>query len=334
MRATITGVGHYVPEQRLTNADLEKLVDTTDEWILTRTGIKERRILQDGAGTSYMAIKAARDALATAKVDPLDVELIIVGTLTPDMPVPGTATIIQRDLGAANAWCYDLNGGCSGFLCSLVTGIQFIESGRYKKVLVIGADKMSVVTDYTDRSTCILLGDAAGAVMLEPSASDSEGIIDFIMKADGGGAHNLRIEAGGSILPASVETVQNKQHFFRQEGQAVFKRAVREIADVAEEIVVKNGLQKEDIDLLVPHQANLRIIDAAARRLNLPIEKVVINIDRYGNSSAGTIPTALSEAWNAGRIKKGDYLLFAAFGAGYMWGSILLKWTMDPPENK
>ena len=333
MRATITGVGHYVPEKRLTNADLEKLVDTTDEWITTRTGIKERRILQDGEGTSYMAIKAAKDALATAKADPLDIDLIIVGTLTPDMPVPGSATIVQAAIGAANSWCYDINGGCSGFLCSLVTGIQFVESGRYKKVLVIGADKMSVVTDYTDRSTCILLGDAAGAVVLEPSSNDNEGIIDFIMKADGGGAHNLRIEAGGSLMPASCETVLNKQHFFRQEGQAVFKRAVREIADVAEEIVIKNGLQKEDIDLLVPHQANLRIIDAAARRLNLPIEKVVINIDRYGNSSAGTIPTALSEAWRQGRIEKGDYLLFAAFGAGYMWGSILLKWTMDKPDK-
>lgn len=333
MRAMITGVGHYVPEKRLTNADLEKLVDTSDEWIVTRTGIKERRILQEGQGTSFMAVRAARDALASAKADPLDIELIIVGTLSPDMPVPGSATIIQNELGAANSWCYDLNGGCSGFLCSLVTGIQFIESGRYKKVLVIGADKMSMVTDYADRSTCILLGDAAGAVVLEPSPSDEEGVIDFIMKADGSGAYNLRIEAGGSVLPASEETVRNKQHFFRQEGQAVFKRAVREIADVAEEIVLKNGLKKEDIDLLVPHQANLRIIDAAARRLNLPIEKVVINIDRYGNSSAGTIPTALSEAWRQNRIKKGDYLLFAAFGAGYMWGSILVKWTMESPEQ-
>ena len=333
MRATITGLGHYVPEKRLTNNDLEKLVDTNDEWIFSRTGIKERRILQDGKGTSYMAIKAAKNALASARALPEDVDIIIMGTISPDMPVPGSAVIVQNALGAVNAWGYDVNGGCSGFLCSLVTGIQFIESGRYKKVLVVGADKMSTITDYTDRSTCILLGDAAGAVVLEPSASDDEGIIDFIMKADGSGAHHLRIEAGGSILPASEETVKNKQHFFRQEGQAVFKRAVREIADVAEEIVVKNGLKKEDIDLLVPHQANLRIIDAAARRLNLPIEKVVINIDRYGNSSAGTIPTALSEAYQEGRIKKGDYLLFAAFGAGYMWGSILLKWTMDKPKK-
>lgn len=333
MRATITGVGHYVPEKALTNADLERLVETNDEWIVSRTGIKERRILQDGEGTSYMAIRAAKDALASAKVDPLDIELVIVGTLTPDMIVPGSATLVQQGLGTTNAWCYDINGGCSGFLCSLVTGIQFVESGRYKKVLVIGADKMSAVTDYADRSTCVLLGDAAGAVVLEPSANDDEGIIDFIMKADGSGAHNLRIEAGGSVLPASVETVCNKQHFFRQEGQAVFKRAVREIADVAEAIVIKNGLQKEDIDLLVPHQANLRIIDAAAKRLHLPIEKVVINIDRFGNSSAGTIPTALSEAYRESRIKKGDYLLFASFGAGYMWGSILIKWTMDPPEK-
>lgn len=333
MRATITGVGHFLPEQRLTNADLAKLVDTNDEWIVSRTGIKERRILQDGLGTSYMAIKAAKMALATAKVDPAELDLIIVGTLTPDMPVPGSGTLVQYGLGATNAWCFDINGGCSGFLCSITTGIQYIESGRHKKVLVIGTDKMSVATDYTDRSTCILLGDAAGAVLLEPASSDNEGIIDFIMKADGSGAHNLRIEAGGSLLPASHETINNRQHFFRQEGQTVFKRAVRDIADIAEAIVIKNGLKKEDIDLLVPHQANLRIIDAAARRLNLPMEKVVINIDRYGNSSAGTIPTALSEAYYAGRIQKGDYLLFASFGAGYMWGSMLLKWTMDPPEK-
>lgn len=334
MRAAITGVGHFVPEQKLTNADLEKLVDTNDEWIVTRTGIKERRILEDGKGTSYMAIRAARQALETANVDPLDIDLIVVGTLSPDMQVPGSSTIIQHGLGATNAWCFDLNAGCSGFLYSLATGIQFIESGRHKKVLVIGAEKMSSVTDYTDRSTCILLGDAAGAVLLEPAQNDGEGVLDYILKADGTGAWNLRIEAGGSLLPASHETVDNKQHFFRQEGQAVFKRAVRDIADVAEAIVVKNGLRKEDIDLLVPHQANLRIIDAAARRLELPMEKVVINIDRYGNSSAATIPTALSEAWQQGRIKKGDYILFAAFGAGYTWGSILVKWTMDMPKKQ
>lgn len=333
MRATITGVGHFVPKQKLTNADLEKLVDTNDEWIVTRTGIKERRILQDGAGTSYMAIRAAKQALETAKVDPLDVEVIIVGTLSPDMPVPGSSTIVQQGLGATNAWCFDLNAGCSGFLYSLATGIQFIESGRHKKVLVLGAEKMSSVTDYTDRSTCILLGDAAGAVLLEPAPNDEEGILDYILKADGNGAWNLRIEAGGSLLPASHETVDKKQHFFRQDGQAVFKRAVRDIADVAEAIVHKNGLDKEDINLLVPHQANLRIIDAAARRLNLPLEKVVINIDKYGNSSAATIPTALSEAWQQGRINKGDYILLAAFGAGYTWGSILIKWMMDKPEK-
>lgn len=333
MRAKITGVGHYVPERKLTNADLEKLVDTSDEWIVTRTGIKERRLLDADKGTSYMAVRAAQQALDVSGIDPMDLDLIVVATITPDLPVPGASTFIQHSIGAKKAWCFDLNGGCSGFLCALTTGSQFIESGRYKKVMVIGADKMSAITDYTDRSTCILLGDAAGAVILEPAANDYEGIVDFIMKADGAGAHYLRIEAGGSLLPASEETVRNKQHFFRQEGQTVFKHAVREMADISEYIIARNNLTKEDINLLVPHQANLRIIDAAARRLHLPLEKVIINIDRYGNSSGGTIPTALSEAYQQGRINKGDWILCPAFGAGFIWGSILIKWTMDKPEN-
>lgn len=333
MRATITGVGHYTPEKKLTNADFEKMVDTTDEWIFTRTGIKERRILDKDKGTAFMAIEAGKQALAHAGVDPMDVDLLLLATITPDMPVPGGSFFVQDGLGVKNAWCYDLNAGCCGFISALVTGAQFIESGRYKKILVIGGDKMSAVTDYTDRSTCILFGDAAGAAILEPCANENEGIVDFIMKADGAGAQYLKTPAGGSLMPPSHETIDQKLHYFYQDGQVVYKHAVRDIAAVAEEIIVRNGLNKEDINLLVPHQANLRIINAAASRLHLSEDKVVINIDRYGNSSAGTVPTALSEAWQDGRIQKGDWILLAAFGAGFIWGSVLIKWTLDAPEK-
>lgn len=331
MRAKITGVGHYVPETKMTNADFEKLVDTNDEWIFTRTGIKERRILDKDKGTSYMAIRAAQRALDVAGVDPMEIDLILMATITPDMPVPGASFFIQEGLGAKNAWCYDLNAGCCGFITAMITGAQFIESGRYKKILVIGGDKMSAITDYTDRSTCILFGDAAGAAVLEPTENDNEGIIDFIMRSDGAGAEYLKTEAGGSLLPTSHETIDQKKHYFYQDGKTVYKHAVRDIAEVAESIVIKNGLQKEDINLLIPHQANLRIIDAAAKRLNLPSDKVVINIDRFGNSSGGTVPTAMSEAWQDGRLQKGDWILCAAFGAGFIWGSVLIKWTLDAP---
>lgn len=333
MRATITGVGYYVPETKLTNFDLETMVDTSDEWIFTRTGIKERRILDKDKGMSYMAVRAGQKAMELAGVCPEEIDLLLMATITPDMPVPGGSFFVQEALGAKNAWCYDINAGCCGFISALVTGAQFVESGRYKKVLVIGSDKMSSITDYTDRSTCILFGDAAGAAILEPAQSDDEGIIDFIMKADGAGVEYLKTPAGGSLMPPSHETIDQKLHYFYQDGQVVYKHAVRDIAGVAEEIINRNNLPKEDIDLLVPHQANLRIINAAASRLKLAPEKVVINIDRFGNSSGGTVPTALAEAWGDGRIKKGDWVLLAAFGAGFIWGSVLIKWTMDEPQK-
>lgn len=328
LRATITGVGMYVPEKILDNKTLEKLVDTNDEWIRTRTGIRERRILEEGA-TSDLGAGAAKDLLEKHNVNPEDIDVIIVATVTPDYFFPATACLIQNKIGASRAWAFDLSAACSGFLFALQTGASLIEAGRYKKVLVIGADKMSAIVDYTDRNTCILFGDAGSAVLLEPSEDENIGIKDSILNVDGSGYDSLHMQAGGSARPASVETVQNKEHFIYQDGKAVFKVAVKGMADVSVEIMEKNNLKSEDISYLVPHQANLRIIDATAKRMGLEPEKVMINIDRYGNTTAATIPLCLTEYYRSGKIKKGDNLVLAAFGAGYTWGSIYLTWGLD-----
>ena len=329
MQAIITGVGHYVPEKTLTNRDLEKMVDTNDEWITTRTGIKERRILDKEKGTSYMATKAAQVVLEETNTSPDEIDLILLATVTPDMPVPSAVSFIQKNLGATNSWGYDINGGCTGFMCALTTGAQFIESGRHKKVLVIGADKMSAITNYEDRTTCVLFGDAAGAVLLEASKENDLGIKDFILHLDGAGAEALAIEGGGSLHPASRETVEQKMHYIFQDGKTVFKHAVIGMADVSVKIVERNNLTDKDIKFFIPHQANYRIIDAAAKKMGLDKERVVINISKYGNTTAATIPLAMSETYQANKLAKGDWLVLAAFGAGFTWGSVLLKWAID-----
>ncbi|MFZ0389421.1 MAG: beta-ketoacyl-ACP synthase III [Calditrichia bacterium] len=326
--AKITGVGHYVPEKVLSNADLEKMVDTSDEWITTRTGIKERRILDKDKGSSYMGKFAALRALEMAGVEPEELDMIAVATVTPDMMYPNTACLIQEAIGAKNAWGVDVNGACTGFIYTTSMASQFIESGRYKKVLVVGADKMSVMADYSDRNSCILFGDAAGAVVLEPAESENEGIIDFLLRSDGSGANYLYQKAGGSLHPASHETVDKGWHYLYQDGRTVFKFAVAGMADITEEIVNKHNISSEEIKLLVPHQANLRIIDATGRRLKLPKEKVMVNIEKYGNTTAATIPMGLSEAMEQGRLSKGDVVVLAAFGAGFTWGSMLLRWAI------
>jgi len=329
MRAIITGVGHYVPDKILSNSDLEKMVETNDEWITTRTGIKERRILDKEIGTSYMAIRAARVVLEETRTSPDELDLILLATVTPDMPVPSAAAFIQKDLGASNCWGFDINGGCTGFMCALTSGTQFIESGRYKKVLVIGADKMSAITNYEDRTTCVLFGDAAGAVLLEASAEDDLGITDFILHLDGSGAEFLTVTGGGSLHPASRETVDQKMHYVYQDGKTVFKHAVIGMADVSEKIVQRNNLTGKDIKFFIPHQANYRIIDAAAKKMDLAPEQVVINISKYGNTTAATIPLAMSETYRDKKLKKGDWVVMAAFGAGFTWGSVLLRWAID-----
>jgi 3-oxoacyl-[acyl-carrier-protein] synthase-3 len=329
MRAIITGIGHYVPDKILSNSDLEKIVDTNDEWITTRTGIKERRILDKEKGTSYMATKAAKVVLEETQTSPDELDLILLATVTPDMPVPSAAAFIQRNLGATNSWGYDINGGCTGFMCALATGTQFIESGRHKKVLVIGADKMSAITNYEDRKTCVLFGDAAGAVLLEPSEENGSGIEDFILHLDGSGAEALKIEAGGSLYPASRETVDQKRHYIWQDGKTVFKHAVTGMADVSTKIMERNKLTEKDITFFIPHQANYRIIDAAAKKMGLDADRVVININKYGNTTAATIPLAMSETYRDKKLKKGDWVVMAAFGAGYTWGSVLLRWAID-----
>ena len=329
MRAIITGVGHYVPEKILTNRDLEKMVDTNDEWITTRTGIKERRILDKEKGTSYMATKAAQAVLEDTNTSPDEIDLILLATVTPDMPVPSAVSFIQKNLGSSKSWGFDINGGCTGFMCALTTGAQFIESGRHKKVLVIGADKMSAITNYEDRTTCVLFGDAAGAVLLEASEENDLGIKDFILHLDGAGAEALTIEGGGSLHPASRETVEQKMHYIFQDGKTVFKHAVIGMADVSVKIVARNNLTDEDIKFFIPHQANFRIIDAAAKKMGLDKERVVINIGKYGNTTAATIPLAMSETYQANKLAKGDWLVLAAFGAGFTWGSVLLKWAIE-----
>lgn len=327
IKAAITAVQGYVPDTILSNADLEKMVDTTDEWIRTRTGVEERRILKEpGKGTSDMAVEAVNGLLKKRGITADDIDLLICATVTPDMVFPATANVITDKIGAKNAWGFDMSAACSGFIYALTTGAKFIEAGTHKKVVVVGADKMSAIIDYTDRTTCVIFGDGAGAVLLEPD-SEGYGIQDSILRSDGSGRQFLHMKAGGSVKPASAETVANKEHYVFQDGQPVFKSAVVNMADVSAEIVEKNKLSADDIAWLVPHQANLRIIDATARRMGLPAERVMINIQRYGNTTAGTIPLCLWD-WEP-RLKKGDNIVLSAFGGGFTWGAVLLKWAYD-----
>jgi len=327
INAAITGIHAWVPEYILTNKELETLVETSDEWIMSRTGVKQRHILKgEGQGTSVIGEQAVRGLLEKTNTSPDEVDLVICATVTPDMQFPATATIISHKVGIKNAFSFDLNAACSGFIYALDAGRRYVESGQYKKVVIIGADKMSSIVDYTDRTTCILFGDAGGAVLLEPTTEDL-GIIDSKLYSDGIGIGHLHQKAGGSIKPASHETVDAREHFIYQEGQPVFKFAVTKMADVAVEIMEANNLTADDIAYLVPHQANMRIIDATARRMGLAKEKVMINIERYGNTTNGTIPMCLYE-W-APQLKKGDVLVLAAFGGGFTWGSIYLKWAVD-----
>ncbi len=325
VRAAITAVSGYVPPYVLNNAELEQMVETTDEWITSRTGIKERRILKgENQGTSVMAVEAAKGVLAKRGISAAELDLIICATTTPDMQFPATANIIADKIGAVNAFSYDLQAACSGFIYSLVTASKFIESGTHKKVLVIGADKMSSIIDYTDRQTCVIFGDGAGAVLLEAD-TEGNGIQDSILKSDGAGCTHLHQKAGGSRRPASHETVDARQHYVYQEGQAVFKFAVTRMADVSAEIMERNNLTADDVAWLVPHQANLRIIEATANRMGVGMDKVMLNIQRYGNTTNGTIPLCLWE-WES-QLKKGDNIVLAAFGGGFTWGSVYLKWA-------
>jgi 3-oxoacyl-[acyl-carrier-protein] synthase-3 len=327
INAAITAVGGYVPEFRLTNQLLETMVDTNDEWIRTRTGVEERRILKgEGLGTSDLGVGAVNDLLAKRGISPDEIDCLICATVTPDMLFPATANIICDKVGIKNAFGFDIGAACSGFLFALTTGASFIESGRYKKVIVVGADKMSSIVDYTDRSTCIIFGDGAGAVLLE-ATTENYGVMDSILKSDGSGRNHLHMKAGGSVKPASVETIAAKEHYIYQEGQVVFKFAVKGMADVSYDLMQRNNLTADDIAWLVPHQANLRIIDATANRMSLPKEKVMINIQKYGNTTAGTIPLCLWE-WQK-QLKKGDNIILAAFGGGFTWGATLVKWAYD-----
>ncbi|MEQ9262955.1 MAG: beta-ketoacyl-ACP synthase III [Owenweeksia sp.] len=327
VKAAITSVGGYVPEYRLTNQILESMVDTNDEWITSRTGIKERRILkEEGAGTSFMAIKAIEELLEKRGIEGSEIDLVICSTTTPDMPVASTAAYIATKIGAENAFSFDLQSACSGFLYGLVTGSQFIETGKHKKVIVVGGDKMSSIIDYSDRTTCVIFGDGAGAVLLEPS--EEFGVQDSILKSDGNGREFLYIKSGGSMRPPTHETVENKEHFVHQEGQQVFKFAVTNMANVSAKIMERNGLVSDDIAYLVPHQANKRIIDATANRMGIGPDKVMLNIHRYGNTTNGTLPLCL---WDYEKeLKKGDNLIFSAFGGGFTWGSVYLKWAYNP----
>jgi 3-oxoacyl-[acyl-carrier-protein] synthase-3 len=325
--AAITAVGGYIPDYVLTNKILETMVDTTDEWITTRTGIKERRILkEEGQGTSFLAIEAAKDLLAKSNTDPKDIDMVIMATATPDMPVAATGVYVATQIGAVNAFSFDLVAACSSFLFGMSTAAKYIESGRYKKVLLIGADKMSSIVDYTDRTTCIIFGDGGGAVLFEPNF-EGLGVQDEILRSDGIGRPSLKIDAGGSILPASTETLANKQHYVFQDGKTVFKFAVSNMADVSEKIMQRNNLSGDDIAFLVPHQANKRIIDAAARRMNLPEDKVMMNIHKYGNTTSATLPLCLRDYEK--QLKKGDNLVFASFGGGFTWGAVYVKWAYD-----
>jgi len=333
-RATITGVGSCVPERVVTNFDLEKMVDTTDEWIRTRTGIRERRVAAEDQATSDLAVVAARRALEEARLDPADLDLIIVATVTPDMPFPATACIVQDRLGASRAAALDLETACSGFVYALATGAQFIETGLYNNVLVIGAETLSKIVDWTDRRTCVLLGDGAGAVVLQPALAEDQGLLSFHLGADGGGADLLKQPAGGSRLPASEETVRSRLHYVHMNGREVFKFAVKVMGEAAQAALEKCGLGFADVDYYIPHQANYRIIEASARRFGLPMERVYVNIDRYGNTSAASIPVALDEAVDQGRIRPGDLVLLVAFGGGLTWGAAVCRWTLDRPKAR
>ncbi|SFW29157.1 3-oxoacyl-[acyl-carrier-protein] synthase-3 [Sinomicrobium oceani] len=325
--AAITAVGAYVPDFVLSNQLLETMVETNDEWITTRTGIKERRILKDkGKGTSYLAIQAAKDLIQKANINPEEIDLLIMATATPDLLVASTGAYVATEIGAVNAFSYDLQAACSSFLYGMSTAASYIESGRYKKVLLIGADKMSSIIDYTDRTTCIIFGDGGGAVLFEPN-EEGLGLQDEYLRSDGQGRAFLNMEAGGSLFPATEETVKNKQHFVHQDGRTVFKFAVSNMADVAEKIMERNSLSREDVSWLVPHQANKRIIDATAGRVGLEEDKVMINIEKYGNTTSATLPLLLNDYET--KLKKGDNLIFAAFGGGFTWGSIYLKWAYD-----
>lgn len=325
IKAAIKGVAGYLPDYILSNAELEKIVDTTDDWIITRTGIHERRILQeDGLGASELGAKAVKRLLEKTGTSPDEIDFLVCATVTPDMQFPATANVISDKLGIKNAFSYDINAGCSGFLYALVTASKFVESGSHKKVVVVGAERMSSIVDYTDRATCIIFGDGAGAVLLEPTEDDC-GIIDSKMQTDGSGRQYLHQKAGGSARPASHATIDAREHYIYQDGQAVFKMAVSKMADVSVEIMERNGLSSKDIAWLVPHQANMRIIEATARRMGIAKEQVMINIEKYGNTTAATLPLCLWEWEN--RLKKGDNIILAAFGAGYTWGSVYLKWA-------
>ena len=326
--AAITGVGGYVPDYILTNDELSRMVDTSNEWIMTRIGIKERRILKgEGQGTSVMGAEAVKQLLAKTNTRPDEIDLLICATVTPDMPFPATASIISDKTGILNAFSFDINAGCSGFLVALATACKYVESGSYKKVIVVGADKMSSITDYTSRNTCPLFGDGGGAVMLEPAADDN-GILDAIIRSDGSGRHHLHQKAGGSNFPPSRASLEAREHYIYQEGQTVFKWAVSRMADVSVEMMERHGLTSETLDWLVPHQANNRIIEATANRMGLSKEKVMINIQKYGNTTAATLPLCLWE-WEP-KLKKGDNIILAAFGAGFTWGTIYLKWAYNP----
>lgn len=328
--AAITAVGGYVPEYVLTNDILATMVDTNDQWITSRTGIKERRILKEkGQGTSFMAIKAAEQLLSKNNINPEDIDMVIMATATPDMPVASTGVYVATQIGAVNAFSYDLVAACSSFLFGMSTAAKYIESGRYKKVLLIGADKMSSIVDYTDRTTCIIFGDGAGAVLFEPNL-EGLGVQDEILRSDGVGRPSLKIDAGGSILPPSNQTIADKQHFVHQDGKTVFKFAVSKMADVSEKIMQRNNLTGDDVSWLVPHQANKRIIDATSRRMNLPQDKVMLNIHRYGNTTSATLPLCLFDYEN--QLKKGDNIVFAAFGGGFTWGSMYVKWAYDSKQ--
>lgn len=323
--AAITGVCGYLPPEVVTNEDLAKIVDTSDEWITTRTGIKERRILRDGA-SSDIATEAVKGLLEKTGTDPMDVELVILATVTPDYPFPATANVVCDKVGMKNAWGYDLIAACSGFIYALSTGASFIESGKYKKVIVIGVDKMSAILDYQDRTTCVIFGDGGGAVLLEPN-TEGLGVQDSILRSDGSGRQYLIQPAGGSANPPTAETVEQRMHFVKQEGKQVFKFAVTNMAEVSAEIMEKNNLTADDVNWLVPHQANLRIIDATASRMGLPKEKVMVNIHRYGNTTAGTLPLCLWD-WEK-ELKKGDNIILSAFGGGFTWGAVYLKWAYN-----
>lgn len=326
LRAKITALGTYLPPRVLTNADLEKMVDTTNEWILERVGIRERHIVEKGVAASDLAVCAVKKLLEKHPFDLQEVDLIVVGTVTPDMMYPSTACLVQHKLGIENTWGFDVSAGCSGFLYSLNAGVKFVESGQYKKVLVIGSDVNSSMTDYTDRAVCIIFGDGAGAVLLEPS-SDGDGIIDHVAQVEGMGGQYLYMPGGGSLNPATHETVDQKMHYIHQDGKNVFKYAVKKMSEMTERVLERNKLSGQDIDCFIAHQANKRIITATADRLGMPMEKVIVNIDRFGNTTAGTIPIAMQTAVEEGKLKKGDTLLIAAVGAGFTSGATLIKWA-------